>query len=136
MADIPIVAANFRCGQNAQIGPRPVQFGEAVAQGNFVYQPGAGGKYWLSNNTTAELAAAKAIVIIGAGIDGWGVIMHGGDFDPGSTVAIGEPYHLSAAGGIAPYSDITTGMFVTSIGSGISATTISMRLDPTGVAHA
>lgn len=136
MADLAIVAANFRLGQNAQIIPRPVQFGVAVSLGQQVYLDETTRLYLLADNSDTTKSDVGGMVISSAGINGWGFLMTGGDFEPGTAMTIGDTFNLSVnAGAIAPSADTLTGAIITEIGIATSTSIMQYRINVTGAAH-
>lgn len=123
MADISITAANVAIGsQNTPT--KVVQFGEAVTQGQAVYQSTTDSKYYKSDaNDTASKAIAAGIALTPVATNGYGLIAvpvssPGRSLvNLGATLTVGQVYVVSVTpGGIAPYADLTTGHYVTILG--------------------
>lgn len=89
----------------------------------------------LAKNDTAVHAAARGIALHGASANQPLKVMTGGVITAGGTVVVGKVYTVSAnAGGIAPITDSTSGMYVTILGVGTSATKITLSIKAFGVA--
>lgn len=138
MADLTITAANVHI-QSSTTRTRIVQFGEAMTPGQSTYLNGATQKYLKADaNASAAQAAATGVVLVGAAIDAYGVIVESGPMDLGATLTVGVPYVVSTtAGGIAPASDFAgyTGAFLTHLGYATAADSIDIRPHVTGASN-
>ena len=134
MAEITPVAANVRETSTTQT--QRVQYGEAVDQGEVVYLK-SDSKYWLADNSTTTLAAAKGIAMTPNVADGYGSIAVAGDIELGATLAVGTIYTVgSTAGTIHPEADLLTTEILTVIGYGKTAAILTLDINATGIAHA
>jgi len=73
------------------------------------------------------------------GVDGgYGIIATSGSIIlVGTTMAIGETYYAGAtAGEINPDADVTTGWYVSRLGTAASATQLDLSIKATGITHA
>lgn len=131
MANLSQTAANVGVGSTAEIAR--VQVGEAVTQGQPVYQDGSL-YYQCDANNTAPRAVAKGIVLTPASTNGYAVICTGGLVNLGATLTVGTPYYLSATkGAICPYPDLITGDYVTYLGTATTAALLDLNIDATGI---
>lgn len=130
MADLTITAANVLKGSNAVVPP-PVVAGEAITQGQAVYQNTSDAKYYKAkaNVTTNGNNILKGVALSSAAAGQPLLIQIQGQITIGSTVVVGTLYALSgaAAGGIAPVADLASGWYVNVVGVAISATIIDMN---------
>lgn len=134
MANLSITAANVAIASLSQV--RVVQVGESVTQGQALYLKASDGKYWKADaNASAATAAARGIALSPASTDGY-VVLHDrpGDFvNLGATLTAGETYVVSAtAGAICPIADLTTGDYVTILGSATTSALIKTIYTSTG----
>lgn len=136
MADLSQTPANVRPGEN--ITPRMRQAGEAITQGMPYYVSTTDGKaYQTDANDGVAKAEAKGIALTGSALDGWFVAQEGGLINLGATLAVGTVYGVSATkGAIAPISDLTSGQFITTLGTAITTALLRLKPDPSGVAKA
>lgn len=136
MADLSsITAVRPTSGTTSKL----VLYGATIAAGQPVYFDTNDSKYKLADaNNTSSTATAEGIAIT-PGVDGgYGLIATKGNIIlVGTTAAVGETYVVSAnAGGIAPATDLTTGDYVTNLGTASSATQINLDINATGIQHA
>ena len=135
MADISQTAGNVALG-GANVPTRIVQFGEAVTQGQPVYQSASNSKYYQCDaNDGVEKAVAAGIVISPAGADGWGVIAVPASspgkslINLGATLAVGTVYAVSATkGAIAPIADLSSTQFITVLGVATTAALLDLQV--------
>jgi hypothetical protein len=116
-----------------------VQYGATIAAGQSVYLDASDSKYKLADSNASAATAAVKGVAVTPGIDGgYGYVATGGNIIlVGTTMAVGETYHVGAtAGTIVPDADLTTGDYVSRIGTGASATQLDLSIKATGVVHA
>lgn len=138
MADISVTAASVKLKSNVK-PPTVVQVGESVTQGQPGYAKASdAGKYWRADADTAEEALATGVFMTPASANGHAMFAGPGCIiDLGATLVVGQVYVVSAnAGGIAPYSDLASGDFVTIVGVPSAAGTIELVMKATGVAKA
>lgn len=138
MADLSITAASVKIKGSDAI-TKIVQFGETMTAGQSTYLKPSDQKWWKADaNASAEAAAAKAVVLVGAAGDAYGVICEGGPMDLGATLTVGVPYIVSTtAGGIAPASDFAgySGSFLTHLGYATATGTIYLKPYVTGATN-
>lgn len=115
-----------------------VVYGATIPAGEPVYKDAAD-----SEHKQADASAQATAVIVGVtmtpGVDGGhGIIAISGSIIlVGTTMAIGEPYVVSAtAGGIAPETDLATTEFVSRIGTAATATQLDLNFRVTAIQHA
>lgn len=135
MADVTVTAANVKPkGSTARI--QTGTFGETVAQGKSVYLK-TDGKYWLADADVLATAAAAGIAITAGAADGYCLIQTSGPIDVGGALTVGQVYVVSTTpGGIAPYSDLASGDYVTILGVASAAGQLELDISATGVAKA
>ena len=116
-----------------------VEYGATIAIGDVVYRDAADGKYKLADaNASLATAEAKGIAIT-AGVDtDYGLIATAGDIVlTGTTMAVGETYHLGGTGGkIDPAADVASAWYVTVLGIGATSTKLRLGINATGILHA
>lgn len=141
MAALTVTAANVQKAI-AQLGlpgssTEHGRYGVTVTAGQALYRDSADlHDLKLAQATNAALANIYGIALNG-GADGQPAeILRGGLYNPGATVVVGMAYFVSAAAGgaIVPYSDLTTGDFVSFIGIGITAALILVNFTVSGIA--
>jgi hypothetical protein len=116
-----------------------VVYGATISAGQPVYLDTSDSKYKLADANLSAAAATVRGIAMTPGVDtGYGIIATSGSIVMvGVTAAIGETYYCGAtAGEINPYSDLTTGWYVTRIGTAASATQMDLAISPTGIVHA
>lgn len=121
MADISQTAANVAASSNTVV--TLAQVGEAVTQGQPGYLNTSDNKYYRADaNDTAAKANASVIFLTPASTDGYSLIATDGYVNLGATLTVGQIYVVSTnVGAIAPYSDLSTGHYVTILGVAITA---------------
>jgi len=134
MANISQTAANVAVGASTT-PTRLVQFGEAVTQGQPLYQHTNGKYYQCDANDGVAKALAAVIALTPGAIDGYGIVALPSStpgrslVNLGTTLAISTAYAVSATkGAIAPLSDIGSGEFVTVLG--VATTTALLDFQP------
>ena len=133
MADLVQTAANVAIMQ-ASPTIRPAQAGEAITQGQAVYVHTDNKHYKCDADDSAAKAAAVGIAMTPAATNAYFLMLTAGKFNPGATVAVNKVYIVSdTAGGIKPIDDLTTGDFLTILGTGTATNTIDLRINATGV---
>jgi hypothetical protein len=114
-------------------------YGATIAAGQPVYLDSVDSKYKLADaNSSAATATIRGIAVT-AGVDGErGIIAIGGNIIlVGTTMSVGETYYVGAtAGAINPDADLTTGWYVSRIGTAASTTQLQLALRTTGIVHA
>ena len=132
MADITITAANIGCGSNALV--RRVTGGEAITHGQPVYQQSNGKFYKADANVSEQTAEVQGISFCscsGDGVDFF--ILFFGDMKFGAILTKGETYILSATGGICPIGDLSSGWWVTKLGSASDTSTLKVNVEATRI---
>ena len=113
----------------------PVQYGATVVFGTVVYLDATDNKHKVAkNNGTATESKAVGIVVT-PGVDtGFGYIAS----TPGSIITltgvsmtVGDTYFLGTSGAIVPQGDVTTGRYVTRLGTAYSATQLLLSIEAT-----
>lgn len=134
MADLVIVASSVASGSGVNV-LRGNNAGATITAGQLVYLDSSG-LWQLSDANSA--AAAKTIggVSLHASLNGQPLAVQvDGAITIGATVAVGTIYVLSGtAGGIAPSTDLASGMTTCILGVATSATVITMKVNNSGVA--
>lgn len=132
MADISVTAANVQPGTAT---PSNGFFGATVTAGQSVYLDSSTNTYKLADADLSAAAANCAGIALNGGSSGQpATVAVDGPYTVGGTVVVGKVYVVSAtAGGIAPSTDLATGMWTTVLGVGISATQISLKRQVSGV---
>ena len=132
MADVSITVANvsLRASPSGSV----VQVGEAVTAMEPIYLKAADSKYYLGDANDSAMAAVVGIAVTPASADEYTYMVTAGTIDIGGTTVKGTTYILSAtAGGIAPISDLASGMYATILGTASDTTgTIELAIKATG----
>ncbi len=118
---------------------RAVLYGATNSAGQSVYLDATDNKYKLADSNASEATASAKGIAMTPGIDGgYGIVATGGDVIlVGTTMAVGETYYVGAtAGTIIPDGDLTTGDYVTRLGTAATATRLSLSVKATGIVHA
>jgi hypothetical protein len=136
MADISPTAANVKVKSNTA-QPLLGRVGEAVTQAQPCYL-NTDGKYWKADADALATAAATVVALTPAATDGFALFAKAGaTIDLGVTLTVGQIYVVSTnPGGIAPYSDLGSGDFVTIIGVPTAADSIQLIMHASPVAKA
>lgn len=117
--------------------PERVDYGATISAGQPLYKDTADGLYKLAANTSAALASVRAIAVTPGVSGGQGFVVRGGSVIlVGTTAAKGTTYYVGAAGEWVPEGDLSTGKFVTRLGTASSTTQIKLAFDATGIDHA
>ena len=129
--DIVVTAANVK-----QVSGTPQVYtaGGTITAGQSLYLNSSNQAVTAKADTSAD-AACIGISLNGASTGQPVSVLTSGVINIGGTVVVGTPYVVSNAnaGGIAPWSDLTTGAYVTFIGYGSTANNITMSLQVTGL---
>jgi hypothetical protein len=115
-----------------------VTYGETVAVGQPVYLDTTDSEYKLCDSNLSAAAATIRGIAVTPGVDGgYGYIATAGNIIlVGTTMAVGETYYVGAtAGQINPDADVTTGWYVSSIGTAASTTQLDLNIKATGTVH-
>lgn len=136
MADLTITAANVVKGADANYETGTA--GAAITAGQSVYKDTSDSNKWklASSATTSALAGSGGIGIsLHAASSGQPVVVQtSGTVTIGATLTVGQVYVVSAsaAGGIAPFTDLNTNNYVTLLGYGDTTANIKMLGTVTG----
>lgn len=133
MADLSITAASVALTSDTTYAL--VQVGEAVTQGQPGYLKSSDNKYYKADaNVTSAEANALGIFMTPASTDGYAVFATAGNVNLGATLTVGQVYVVSVtAGGIAPYSDLSTGHYVTILGVAVTAALLDLVPNASGI---
>ena len=115
------------------------QAGEAITQGQPIYQLASDGKWYRCDaNDGQAKAECRAIALTPASTNGYlAYALPGADIDVGATLIVGQTYIVSAnVGAIAPISDLATASWVTTLGVAVAATTLRFNPQPSGIQRA
>jgi len=137
MADLSINAANVVADADG-LRTEEGTCGSTITAGMAVkYNPST--KKWDAvAQATPILATDKVgISLTGGALDQPIVVMLGGTYTAGATVAAGTEYYVGiVAGGLCVSADVTQGEYRTRLGQGISTTKIKLGVSISAVAHA
>lgn len=117
---------------------RVVMYGATIAPGQSLYLDSATNKYRLADSNLSQSAAAARAIAITPGVDGgYGVVAESGSIIlVGTTMDVAETYYVGAtAGTIIPDADLTTGDYVTRLGTAKTSTQLLLSIQATGVVH-
>lgn len=136
MADVTVTAANVKpVGTSRTV--QTVLLGETVTQGQPLYLKAADSKYWKADADTLAEAAAEGIAITPGVADDYAIMLTAGTINMGGTLAVGQVYVVSVnAGGVAPYSDLGSGDYVTILGVATTTAILNVDINVTGIAKA
>lgn len=136
MADVTVTAANVKpVGTSRTV--QTVLLGETVTQGQPLYLKAADSKYWKADADTLAEAAAAGIALTPGVADDYAIMLTAGTINMGGTLAVGQVYVVSVnAGGVAPYSDLGSGDYVTILGVATTTAVLNVDLNVTGIAKA
>ena len=142
MADISITAANVAIGAST-LKTRVVQVGEAVTQGQVLYQSTSDSKYYKCDADAVASAVAACIALTAASTNGYSLVALPATepgkalVNLGATLAVGTVYAVSVtAGGIAPIADLATGDFITTIGIATTTALLDFQIAVSNTAKA
>lgn len=133
MAALVITAANVAAGAGAK--SRPGVLGDTVTQGMVAYRAAATKKLGKADsNVSAALAEVVGIFLTAGSPNQPATIHTEGPITIGAALTVGERYFLGdVAGGIVPSADLSSGEYVTYLGTAISATVLDVRIHNSGV---
>lgn len=136
MADVSITANNVAPGTGALT--EQMVAGATITAGQVVYKDTSDSdkaKLADSNSATALARSPYGIALNGAASGQPVVVLKAGLITIGGTVAVGTIYVLSGtAGGIAPSTDLASGMYTSIIGIATTAAILSVAIREGGVA--
>lgn len=134
MADVAQTAANVKPVSDAILDTSG-NAGETVTAGKPVYLETDGKWYMSDANGTAAKKDLKGIALNGASLDQPLAVQKGGVINIGGTVVVGTIYVVSATpGGVAPSTDLVSGMDTIIIGVAITTTNIKLNVFDSGAA--
>lgn len=137
MADITITAANVQPGSTVRT--KQVTLGATVAAGQWVYlDTAAADVAKLAQADGTALEATVEGMALSDGVTGQLVLIaqSGSIVTVGSVLGKGDSYNLAAtAGKMANEADLATTQYLTQCGYGISATSLQIAINNTGVTH-
>ncbi len=109
----------------------------AITQGQAVYVSTSTGLLELADADALATALVKGIAL-SAGSPGQPIVIQlYGDIDLGATLTVGQIYVASTtAGGIAPYSDLGSGDYISTLGAADAADNMELDITNTGIAKA
>lgn len=134
MTDISITAANIL--KAASDPSKNGIAGEAITAGEPLYKDATDSdRLKLCDSSGLATAACVGIALHGADTGQPITYMTSGVMTLNAVAIVGEIYCVSTtAGGIAPEEDVTTGLFRTVLGTGITSTTIKVNISVSGIA--
>lgn len=116
--------------------PLLVTYGATIAVGDPLYLDAADSKYKLADsNNTSAIATVRGIALT-PGVDaGYGYLMRTGSvICVGSTLVVGTTYVVgSTAGTIVPITDLTTGDYVSIVGTASTSTQLDLDINATNI---
>lgn len=112
--------------------------GATITAGQPLYRDGTDGGDLKPADADAESSSVCVGIALHAALDGQPIeYLTNGPINIGATVTVGQVYVVSTtAGGIAPYSDLATGDYVTILGVGTTTGRIDVRLNNSRTAKA
>ena len=132
MADLSITTTNMIAvdGYN----PLDIVAGEAVARGKVAYTKAADSRAWIADcEGTAAVATVTGIFLNDAAAGQPVRLITSGNLGFGAILTVGMIYVLSAAGAIAPISDLATSDYVSIIGIGTTSGNMLLTIINSGV---
>lgn len=134
MADVSVTATSVAKGSNTNI--ENGYLGETITAGQTVYLNPSDSLFWKADsNNSATTATVRGIALNGGAAGQPVAVAVGGAMNPGFTVGVGTPYFQSAtAGGICPAADLATGHRTSYLGTGLSASSLELRIHNSGTA--
>jgi hypothetical protein len=117
----------------------PLLYGATIAAGVPVYLDATDSKHKATDANLSAVAAKAVGITITPGVDnGSGYIATGGSIIlVGATMVVGETYYCGpTAGQIIATSELTTGDYVTRLGTAASTTQLDLSIKATGIVRA
>jgi hypothetical protein len=111
-------------------------YGATIAAGQSVYKDSADSQWKLADsNASATTAAAKGIAVTPGVSGSYGIVATGGSIIlVGTTAVVGTTYNVGAtAGTIVPNADLTSGDYVTTLGTASTSTQLDLAISATGI---
>ena len=135
MADLVITVGNVLAASTAVVAIGVAA--ESLSAGQVIYKDATNSNKITRADANAGAATSAAVgITLHAALAGQPIqyIVSGG-FNPGATVAVGTIYIVSsAAGGIAPSSDLASTWYTTILGIATTTTNINVQINSGGVA--
>lgn len=133
MADLSITPATVGIADDAKVVSGVA--GEAIDRGEAVAFDDTTGKYVLADNTVEALASVVGIAQSDASADGdYLLVQKTGSIKFDATLTLGQLYYLSSTPGkIAPFSDLDSSDYVSSVFRATAASTAILDMDYTGI---
>lgn len=116
-----------------------VLYGATISAGQPVYLDTTDAEHKLADCNASATTAKAAGITITPGVDaGYGYIARGGSIVlVGTTMVVGTTYYVGGTPGeIVPESDLTTGDYVTRLGTASAATVLKLSIEATNIQHA
>lgn len=142
MAALSQTPANVAIGASSTI-TRRVQYGEAITQGQPLYENTDGKYYQCDANDGVAKSRCGAIALTPGGIDAYGIIAVPGStpgqctINLGATLAVGTTYSVGQTkGSIVPNADLTTNDWVCNIGVAISTSLLDFQVQVSNIQKA
>lgn len=136
MADLVITAPSVVQGSGAVVPP-PLIAGEAITQGQPVYQLNSDKKVYKAKSDTTAHAAAVGISLVSVSAGQPCSFQSAGTITIGATTVAGRAYYVSnTAGGVQPVADLATTYITTILGHGDGAGGIALGINATTIIHA
>lgn len=137
MADITVTASSVAKGTDAVLKTVIARVAITAGQSVVLDSTDTQGRYRLADADTAATAGCGGVALDGGAADQPVTIITRGNYNPGGTVVAGTPYCVSTnAGGIAPFSDLGQGDYVTLVGMATSTSNVKVQILASGVAIA
>jgi hypothetical protein len=134
MADLSQTPVNVQLAGGG-VSLRTVQVGETTTQGQPMYLKSSDNKYWRADADAEASATARGIALTPGAANDYIVLATAGDVDLGATLTVGETYCVSTnVGAIAPIGDLTTGDYVSILGTATAADTLDLDIRNSGIA--
>lgn len=114
----------------------PVVYGATITAGQSAYKDGSDSKYKLADSNASAATAAAVGIFVTPGVDtGYGYVATAGSIIlVGTTMTVGTVYCVgTTAGSIVPISDLTTGDYVTILGTASTTTQLDLAIKATGI---
>ena len=135
MADLTITASNVLAASSASVA-RVTSGTTTLTAGMPVYRDTADSNQYKACDADAAGTASCDGIMLNSADDGQPAqVITNGTLTVGAGVTVGQVYVVSVnPGGIAPYSDLASGDYVTIIGVGLTSTTIKVDIINSGIA--
>lgn len=132
MADLVITVANVGVADSSKVVSGVA--GATVTRGDALYFDSADSKYKPTDASAADTATVVGIAQTEGGDGDYILVQKTGKVKLGAILTQGEVYYVSTnAGKIAPFADLVTGEYVSSIFRATSTSEAILDLDATGI---